>query len=242
MCAFFLSLLAAAGTVASGLPWEKSPEEWTMADVYRILRDSPWSPTKFSLESSYSQHPTDAQTGLPSDAASNGRNSSLVRGVMISRAHPMQAIPVLWWSAKIVRRAEGRCLALRQNAGAPAESGKLTEMPEYVLSIEGDEPMRILRDAKEDLHDTIFLELENGGTLDLASVKYEDDSDSDVVRTELHFGRMLNGQPAIEPESERVILHCRATAKKEMPGRDNNLSFRVEFSPRQMKAQGQSDL
>ena len=30
--------------------------------------------------------------------------------------------------------------------------------------------------------------------------------------------------------------------KKEMPGRDNSLSFRVEFSPRAMKVRGQPDL
>ncbi|HEY1424044.1 MAG TPA: hypothetical protein VGF20_11360, partial [Candidatus Acidoferrum sp.] len=111
-----------------------------------------------------------------------------------------------------------------------------------VQIFEGDEPLRMLRDAKEDLHDTIFLELENGGTLDLTSVKFIDDGDSDAIRTELHFARLLNGQPAIDPESEKVIFHCRANAKKEMQNRQNALSFRVEFCPRLMKARGQPDL
>jgi len=31
------------------------------------------------------------------------------------------------------------------------------ESPDYVIAIEGDEPMRILQNAKEDLHDTVFL-------------------------------------------------------------------------------------
>ena len=117
-----------------------------------------------------------------------------------------------------------------------------TPMPDYVLTVEGDEPLRILRDAREDLHDTVFLELESGGTLDLQSVKFVEEGDSDVVRTELHFSRTLNGVPAIDPESEKVIFHCRANAKKEMQNRENALSFRVEFCPRLMKARGQPDL
>jgi len=74
------------------------------------------------------------------------------------------------------------------------------------------------------------------------AVKYVDDGDTDVVRTEKHFARSFNGEPAIEPESQKVIFHCRAKAKKEMQNRQNALSFRVEFCPRLMKARGRSDL
>jgi len=44
---------------------------------------------------------------------------------------------------------------------AAAESRGIAD---YVVAIEGDEPMRIIRSAKEDLHDTVFLELDNGFT------------------------------------------------------------------------------
>ena len=143
---------------------------------------------------------------------------------------------------KTIRLAEAKRLAAKPGVKHPAEDLVMPELPDYVLTVEGDEPLRILRDAKEDLHDTIFLELENGGTLDLAGVKFVEDGDTDVVRTELHFARLLNGEPAIDPESDRVIFHCRANAKKEIPGRVSALSFRVEFSPKTMKALGQSDL
>jgi hypothetical protein len=87
-----------------------------------------------------------------------------------------------------------------------------------------------------------FLELESGGALDLQSVKFVHEGDRDVVRTELHFSRTPNGTPAIDPESEKVIVHCRANARKEMQNRENALLFRVEFCPRLMKARGQPDL
>jgi len=102
--------------------------------------------------------------------------------------------------------------------------------------------MRILRTAKEDLHDTVFLELDNGFTLDLVSVQFLDGAEADPIRTEFHFPRQVDGKPAIELDSERIVFHCRATAKKELPGRENALAIRVDFHPKEMRAQNLPDL
>jgi len=242
---FFLCAAVVLG-LAAGVPanvaWDKAPEQWTSADVFRILQDSPWSPSKFSLEANYTQRRTDPQSGVVSDSAVNTRNTAVVPGVTLSRGHSLPPVTVLWWSAKTIRRAEAKRLAARVNAKTGSAQADPAPLSDYVLTVEGDEPLRILRDAREDLHDTVFLELENGGTLDLTAVEFVEDADSDAVRTEMHFARMLNGEPAIDPESERVIFHCRANAKRNMQNRANSLSFRVEFSPRTMKARGQSDL
>ncbi|HVH50215.1 MAG TPA: hypothetical protein VM781_01005 [Candidatus Bathyarchaeia archaeon] len=238
-------LFAIAGVVGAGIaagpPWDKAPEQWTLADVFRILQDSPWSPSKVSLESNYTQRTTNSQSGIVDDSPVNGRNTAVVPGVTLTRGHPLPPVTVLWWSSKTIRLAEAKRIQAR--AGAQDAVGKvdLNPLPDYVLTVEGDEPLRILRDAREDLHETVFLELENGGVLDLASVQYVEDGDSDVVRSEMHFARLLNGEPAIDPESAKVIFHCRANAKKEMQNRENALSFRVEFSPRLMKVRGQPD-
>jgi hypothetical protein len=237
-----LAISVVAVCVAANLPWDKPPEKWTLDDVFRILQDSPWSPSKFSVESNYTQRSTDPQSGVVNDSHLNARNTAVVPSVLISRGHPLPPIAVLWWSSKTIRMAEAKRLQARAGAKLPSAQSAPEAMTDYVLTVEGDEPLRMLRDAKEDLHDTIFLELENGGTLDLTAVKFIDDGDSDRVRTELHFGRLLNGQPAIDPESEKAIFHCRANAKKEMQNRQNALSFRVEFCPRLMKAHGQPDL
>jgi len=231
--------LVSAATAANG-PWDKPPDQWSEADVFRILRDSPWSPAKFAVESDYKQRYTDPQ----SDAVVNSPvqvQGAVVRGITVSRSHPLPSVTVLWWSARTIRLAEEKRLESRIGAAA---KGKIdtAALPDYVLAVEGDEPLRIMRDAREELHDTVFLELENGGTLDFTAVKFIDDTDAETLRTEFHFSRSLNDQPAIDPDSERVVLHCRATAKKEMPGRSNSVSFRVEFSPRGMKAQGKPDL
>lgn len=165
----------------------------------------------------------------------------MVRGIVVSRAHPLPAVTVLWWSSRTVRLAEEKRLEFRIGAAAKGMIDTAAS-PDYVLAVQGDEPLRILRDAREDLHDRVFLELENGGTLDFTEVKFVDATDSETLRTEFHFARLLNEQPAIDPQSERVVFHCRASAKKEIPGRSNALAFRVEFSPRAMKGQGLPDL
>ena len=242
ICLCFAIFLATAAGFAATLPWDKAPEQWTLADVFRILQDSPWSPSKFSLESNYTQRTTNSQSGVVDDSHVNGRNTAVVPGVTISRAHPLPAVTVLWWSSRTIRLAEAKRVEARAGVRDAVAKLDATSMPDYVLTVEGDEPLRILRDAREDLHDTVFLELESGGTLDLQSVKFVEEGDSDVVRTELHFSRTLNGVPAIDPESEKVIFHCRGNAKKEMQNRENALSFRVEFCPRLMKARGQPDL
>jgi hypothetical protein len=239
VCLFFFAAVVA---LAAGAPWDKAPERWTLADVFRILQNSPWSPAKFSLESNYTQRITNSQSGVVDDSTVNGRNTAVVPGVTLTRGHPLPAVTVLWWSAKTIRFAEAKRVEARAGTKGAVAKVDVSPLPDYVLTVEGDEPLRILRDAREDLHDTVFLELDNGGVLGLASVKYVEEGDSDVVRTEMHFARMLNGEPAIDPESARVIFHCRAKARKEMQNRENALSFRVEFSPRLMKARGQPDL
>jgi hypothetical protein len=71
-----------------------------------------------------------------------------------------------------MRLAESKRLESRAGAAAAKRQIDTASVPDYVLAVEGDEPLRILRDAREDLHDTIFLELENGGTLDFTTVNF----------------------------------------------------------------------
>ena len=89
-----------------------------------------------------------------------------VRGIELSRARVLPPIPVLWWSSNVVRLAQQRLIQLR-DSGGPAQPLDAPNLPDYVLAIEGSEPLRILRDPAQDLHDTVFLELPDGVTIDL---------------------------------------------------------------------------
>src|SRR6266850_4899009 len=112
----FLVLIAVTAVAAAGItaavpanvPWDKAPEQWTLADVFRILQNSPWSPSKFSLEANYTQRRTNSQSGVVDDSPVNGRNTAVVPGVTLTRGHPLPAVTVLWWSSKTIRLAEAK--------------------------------------------------------------------------------------------------------------------------------------
>jgi hypothetical protein len=115
-------------------------------------------------------------------------------------------------------------------------------LPDYVLVVEGSEPLRIFQDAREDLHDTAFLELENGLVLDLKSALFFEGTVEEDARAEFHFPRQTDGKPSLDPNSDRVIFHCKASAKTPRLGRENAITLRAEFQPRTMRARGLADL
>jgi hypothetical protein len=237
----FLALLAIPAPFGA-LVWDKPPAKWDLTDVYRILQDSPWSPTEVKLEAKGIPRQENGQTGMVvTDSPIDSSETAPVPSVQLSRGKVRPAISVVWWSSKTVRLAEKRLLQL-QNRASPKDPLQVEDLPDFVLVIEGNDQLRILHDAKEDLHDTVFLELADGGTLDLTSVKFIDGTENQEPRAEFHFPRQLDGQPTIDPDSENVILHCRATAKTLRPFQENTLSFRAEFKPRAMRVHGVPDL
>jgi hypothetical protein len=236
-----LALLAIPASFGASA-WDKPPAKWDLADVYRILQDSPWSPTEVKLEAKGVSRQEKGQTGMVvTDSPIDSSETTPVPGMQLNRGKVWPAISVVWWSSKTVRLAEKRLLQL-QNRASSKDPLQVEDLPDFVLVIEGNDQLRILHDAKEDLHDTVFLELADGGTLDLTSVKFIDGTENQEPRAEFHFPRQFDGQPTIDPESESVILHCRATAKTPRPFQENTLSFRAEFKPRAMRVHGVPDL
>jgi hypothetical protein len=233
--------LALPASSFGGPPWEKAPEKWDRADAYRVLQDSPWSPAQVKLDTKQTYGSADRQTGSVNDSVLNRDVTDPVRGVEVSRGKPLPPIPVLWWSSRMVRLAQQRLLQLR-NPGNAAQPLDAPILPDYVLAIEGSEPQRILQDAAEDLHDTVFLELPDGVTLDLQETRFVDATDDQDARTEFHFPREVDGRATIDPDTERILFHCRASAKTPRPGRDNAISLRAEFKPRTMRARNLPDL
>ena len=236
----FTTWLAFSTSLGAGT-WDKAPEKWNLSDVFHILQDSPWSPASMKLEGKIAPGYVDSQTGLVSDSRSNPTDTNAVPGVQISRSKPQPTIPVLWWSSKTIRLAEQRLHQL-QNPALPAGPLQVDELPDYVLVIEGREQLRNHRDAKEDLHDAVFLELPGGATLDLGSLKFVEESEQEKPRVEFHFPRQIEGRPTLDPNFERVIFHCKVSAKTVRPLQNNAIALRAEFKPRTMRVRGVPDL
>ena len=219
-------------------PWDKSPEQWDLADSYKILRDSPWTPSETKFEANFTQRHTDKLSGLVTGSPTNTADTPLIRGLEVDHNKPLPAVSILWRSSKTVRLAERRLLELKNSRNA-RQPTQIETLPDYVIAIEGSEPMRIFQGAKEDLHELV---LDEGLTLDLAEVKFVEATDDTDARVEFHFPREIEGHPAIDPQSEKIEFHCRASAKTPRPGRQNALSIRSQFHPRAMRANGAPDL
>jgi len=224
-----------------GSPWDKPPANWNLSDVSKILLDSPWSPTEVKLEREFTSPITDPQTRLETEAPVNANNPNQIPGIKLSRSKPQPKVPVIWWSSKTIRFAQQRLHQLSDPALA-VQPLHVDDLPDYVLVIEASEALRILADAKEDLRDTVFLELASGTTLDLESAVVVEGPAQQTPRIEFHFPRQIDGRATLDPESDRVIFHCKASAKTPRPAHDNSLSLRAEFRPRTMRAHGVPDL
>ena len=241
MTRFILVALLALTASLSGSPWDKVPAKWNLADVSRILQDSPWSPAGVKVEGEFTSRHTDPQTGIVTDAPVNANNTNPVPGIQISRSKPQPSVPVIWWSSKAIRLAQQRLIQLR-NPALTGEPLRADELPDYVLVIEGSEPLRILKDAKEDLRDSVFLELTSGMTLDLGSLRFFKGTEQEEPRVEFHFPKQIEGRSTLDPDSERIVFHCKASAKTPRLGHGNTLALRAEFHPRAMRVHGVPDL
>lgn len=235
-----VNLAALPAAPATG-PWDRPPQEWDQEDVYRILRDSPWSPAKVKLDTVYTQRYRDSLTGKVVDSPPNTGSAPLIRGVEISRSKPLPSITVLWWSSRTIRLAQQRLRQLRNPAG-PAEPLRADAEPDYVIAIQGNEWFRILRDPQGALRDAVFLELPAGLALDVHDIRFFEESDTEDARVEFHFSRESDGRATLDADAERVIFNCKAAARMPRQGSPNALALRVEFEPRAMRVNGRPDL
>jgi hypothetical protein len=86
------------------------------------------------------------------------------------------------------------------------------------------------------------LELPGGVSLDVVEIHFIEGEKAGEDFVEFHFARQIEGRPTISPDAEKVVFHCKATAKSARPGRPNELSIRAVFEPRKMRFRGQPDL
>jgi hypothetical protein len=235
-----LIMLTLAAAFPATAPWDKPAEQWTAVDAWRVLQDSPWSPAKVHLDAQYTYRHRDPQTGFVTDAQVDPTGSPPVSGIQISRHKVRPPIQVLWWSSRTVRAARLRLEQLSKTTNN-AEPLRAEALPDYVLAIEGGEAVRIFSDAIENLPDTVFLETADGGTVDLQAVRLVNARD-DGPRVEFHFPREINGRPSLDVNAERLIFHCKASAKTPIASPLNTIALHAEFAPRAMRARGVPDL
>ncbi len=225
----------------AGEPWDKLPQQWTLADAYQVLTDSPWSPAKARIDVAWVLRRVDPLTKQTTDSPIYPPGGDVKVSTDIGGRKELATLSVLWWSAKTMRLAQQRLRQLRDPAFAQ-QPLRAEQLADLVLVVEGAEALRILRDAGENLRETVFLELPDGMTLDLADVRFVEGQKAGEDYVAFHFPRQVEGKPTVSADAQKVVFHCKATAKTTRPGRPNALSIRAVFEPRKMRAGGQPDL
>ncbi len=238
----FLVLLLVVVNALAAEVWDKAPQQWTLADVFQILRDSPWSPSGRRLQTSLERidRHVDPLTGRPSSAPTDPRDTGWAGRAEIGRSTALPDVSIVWWSSKTVRLAQQRLRQLRGPATGLEPLGA-EPLPEIVILVEGTEPQRILREATEDLRETAFLELPGGRMLDVREVRFHESEDAGGDFAAFHFPREMSDRPTIDRNAERAVFHCKAVAKTTKLGRQNALSIRASFEPRKMRVNGHPD-
>ncbi len=225
----------------AGEPWDKLPQQWTLAEAYQILTDSPWSPPKARIDVAWVPRRVDPLTKQTTDLPIYPQGGDVKISTDIGGRKELLNLSVLWWSSKTVRLAQQRLRQLRDPALAQ-QPLRAEQLEDLVLVVEGAEPLRILRDAVENLRETVFLELPTGMTLDVANIRFIEAEKAGEDFVAFHFPRQIEGRPTVSPGAGKVVFHCKATAKTARAGRPNAVSIRAVFEPRKMRAGGQPDL
>jgi len=237
---FSLALLFPAALLA-GEPWNEKPGQWSLADVAQILTHSPWSPAKDRVDITLLNRRLDPLTQLPTMMPTAPREGGLVARAEVRPGTPLPAVSVLWWSSKTVRLAQLRRSQLKTNSSKDTAL-RVEELEHIVIAVEGGEPLRILRDAVENIRETCYLELPRGMAVDALDIQFVESNRAGEEFAAFHFPRTFNGESAVDPNAEQITFRCKATAKTERAGRPNTLSIRAAFEPRKMRVNGLPDL
>ena len=240
-CLILAALLTFPASSLAGEPWDKLPQQWTLAEAYQVLTDSPWSPAKARIDVAWVPRRVDPLTKQTTDSPIYPQGADLKVSTDIGGRKELPNLSVLWWSSKTVRLAQQRLRQLRDPALAQ-QPLRAEQLEDLVLVVEGAEALRILRDAAKNLRETVFLELPTGMTLDVAKIRFVEAEKAGEDFVAFHFPRQIEGRPTVSPDAGKVVFHCKATAKTARAGRPNALSIRAVFEPRKMRTGGQPDL
>jgi len=236
--ALLLAASLAPVSARAGDPWDKKPEQWTLKDVTAILFDSPWSPAKFSVGIEFKEI---RENPITKERVEKPHGVRTIEGPQVAWDRELPARPtVRWWSSRTLRLAEQRLAQLQGRAPGDAPL-KAEPIDYFVIAVEGSEPLRILRDAEDDLKPAVYLELPNGMPLDAIDVQFREGTLAGEDRVLFFFLRKINGVPTIPPDTSRVVFRCRATAKTHRGQEPNSLDLRVTFEPRKMRSANKPD-
>jgi hypothetical protein len=239
----FLDVCAAALVTTAlwaGDPWKDKPyTEWTAAEVYKLLENSPWVHSDKVIMSVKYFEAEDSSDRLRQKKGSpirrvegdlrNPPDEPWSEGVLDTR----QAVFYFEWSSAItVRQAIVRQSQLSKRNAPGATQQLLGWQPtQYVISVYGSAMALFAKSTEEDLQNS-SLELKPGGK-QVFPLKVEFVREWErLAAARFYFPREAGGQPIIGPQEKKAEFRCQV----------QGFTIGTEFDLRQMTRDGKPDL
>jgi hypothetical protein len=237
-----------------GEPWKsKTPDKWDRDDVQEILGDSPWGK---KITTGFSQVREQDKT-----SAGGGRGSTSPKEFEREMG-ASEFARVIWWSAKVPRRAMVRMVELGGYSMDPEAAKKFSEseMEEHVVTIEDSMPrmMAAERLSPEELKLAAWLEIPGQNKRKVACIEagVVKDARGRIERVRFHFPRAVDGQPILTATEKKVVFKWKLPAMEggaprkgaapaegaaSQPKMAEAKQFEASFDPRKMVVNGALD-
>jgi hypothetical protein len=225
----------------AGDPWKDKPyTRWTVAEVYKVLENSPWvhSDKVFTsvkyFEAEDSSDRLRQKKGSPIRRVEgdlrNPPDEPWSEGVLDTR----QSLFYFEWSSSLtVRQAIVRQMQLANREDAQALQQLLGWQPaQYVISVYGSAMSLFAESTEEGLRLNTSLELNPGGKrVSPAKVEFLRQW-ARLAAVRFYFPRETEGQPTIVPQGKKARFRCNL----------QGITIGAEFDLRKMTRDGHPDL
>lgn len=254
VCRVLLVVFLGVSLLYAGEPWKsKTPDKWSKEDVKEILEDSPWGK---KVTTGFSQVREEDKT-----SAGGGRGSTSPKEFEREMA-AAEFARVIWWSARVPRRAMVRMVELNGFSMDPEASKKFSEseMEEHVVTIEDTMPRMMGADrlSPEELKQAAWLEIPGQKRkVSCTEAGVVKDARGRIERVRFHFPRQVDGQPILTANEKKVVFKWKLPAmagggpRKGAPPAEGAAAsqpkmaeakmFEAAFDPRKMVVNGALD-
>ncbi|MFQ5776596.1 MAG: hypothetical protein ACE5IP_01150 [Terriglobia bacterium] len=231
----FLFVLLSAALLWAGDPWKEKPyTDWTWADIWKVLEDSPWVKHVGTV--------SQRETGLEQEA--KGREPWRLGMVFDRRTRQWRYDPeslsndehqrplvlrtrfiILWLSSLTVRQA---LVANRQLY----ESGLSLQPKQYMVAVYGSHKDTRAQLTEEAVRQSAYLQPRRSRKK-IAPTRAQFMGRGQLLReVRFYFPRAVEGRPAIGTDEKKVRFFCQVGQEK----------IKVDFNLRKMVRDGKPDL
>lgn len=238
-----LAVLLSATLVWAGDPWKGKPyTEWSAADVWKVLENSPWAKQvgTVSLQEAGVEQEAKGREPWRAGMVFDPRTREWRYDPdSVSKDEHQRAVArktrfiVLWFSALTVRQALVRKQQLYERSNEEQARQLLSWQPEqYVIFVYGPDTRTLAPLTEDAVRESAYLQPKRSKQrIAPARVQFIRQRGL-LAEVRFYFPRAVAGKPAIAPNEKKVKFHCPSSAA----------TISTDFNLRKMTRDGKPDL